>query len=282
MYNYLMSASEWKPGRGTMPIGRFYAEQDERFKTVNGVISPALLALPALLMPEVNPREANQTARVATLHSAKIAGSGDIIIDYTIDPDIPPLPVSWLVEHTTELAIPTGGFMLAHVHWNVNDADLFRTILKIGLPKPPEPTVFKIDHTLRDKDTISVMMPFDSGFTPVYEAIKAAAEPLRFKCYRADDLWLHHHVMQSIVSLICKSAIVIADCSTRNPNVFYEAGIAHSLGRDVILIAQRIEDVPFDLRHIYIITYLPNAQGLTELTAKLKDRINDVAATQKW
>jgi hypothetical protein len=44
--------------------------------------------------------------------------------------------------------------------------------------------------------------------------------------------------------------IVIADLNSRNPNVFYETGIAHTLGRDVIQIAQSIEDVPFDLRAI--------------------------------
>jgi hypothetical protein len=87
--------------------------------------------------------------------------------------------------------------------------------------------------------------------------------------------------MQTIVSLICQSGLVIADCTGRNPNVFYEAGIAHTLGRDVILIAQNLNDVPFDLRALAIITYLPNAQGLQELTAKLKDRIPAVAEQRR-
>jgi hypothetical protein len=49
----------------------------------------------------------------------------------------------------------------------------------------------------------------------------------------------------------------------------------------VILIAQNLNDVPFDLRALAIITYLPNAQGLQELTAKLKDRIPAVAEQRR-
>jgi len=231
-------------------------------------------------MPEVHSNE-NQTARLAKIHSAKISGR-DVIIEYTIDVDIPALPVSLLVKHANYLAIPTDGFMLQHTHWGLNDADLYLALLKIGLPKLPEATVFKVDHSLREKNFISVMMPFDAGFSAVYEAIKNAADTTSYNCNRADDIWLHSYVMQTVVSLICKSGIVIADCSTKNPNVFYEAGIAHTLGRDVILIAQSIEDVPFDLRHIHIITYYPNAQGLSELTAKLIERIRAVCAAQTW
>ena len=46
-----------------------------------------------------------------------------------------------------------------------------------------------------------------------------------------------------------KSRIVICDFSERNPNVFYEVGIAHTLGKHVIPITQTPNDVPFDLQH---------------------------------
>jgi hypothetical protein len=74
---------------------------------------------------------------------------------------------------------------------------------------------------------------------------------------------------------------VIADCSGKNANVFYEAGIAHAIGKDVILIAQRIDDVPFDLRHLSILTYHPNDQGLRDLAASLRDRILAVTSPKR-
>ncbi len=89
--------------------------------------------------------------------------------------------------------------------------------------------------------------------------------------YRAND-----SIIQDIVSLIDGSRIVIADCTSRNPNVFYEIGISHALGRDVILITQNIDDIPFDLRHLRVITYLNNGEGLTELSEKIKKRISQI------
>ncbi len=35
----------------------------------------------------------------------------------------------------------------------------------------------------------------------------------------------------------------------RNPNVFYEVGYAHALGKIVLLLTQNAEDIPFDLKH---------------------------------
>jgi hypothetical protein len=55
--------------------------------------------------------------------------------------------------------------------------------------------------------------------------------------------------------------------------VFYEAGIAHTLGREVILITQSEHDIRFDLRHLRYIRYLNNAEGRAALTASLQARM---------
>jgi hypothetical protein len=79
--------------------------------------------------------------------------------------------------------------------------------------------------------------------------------------------------MQDIVSLIDRSSVVIADCTDRNPNVFYEIGIAHTLGRNVIMIAQTKADVPFDLQHLRYVQYLNNGEGLASLAKAVRDRL---------
>jgi hypothetical protein len=79
-----------------------------------------------------------------------------------------------------------------------------------------------------------------------------------------------------VVSLIDQSRIVVCDVTGRNANVFYETGIAHTLGREVILIAQHQTDVPFDIAHIRYLEYLPNAQGQAALQAGLIARINTI------
>jgi hypothetical protein len=82
--------------------------------------------------------------------------------------------------------------------------------------------------------------------------------------------------MQDVATLIDRSRVVIADCTTRNPNVFYEIGIAHTLGREVILIAQRESDVPFDLRHLRYIEYSTDPTGLAALARKIVARLKDI------
>jgi hypothetical protein len=80
------------------------------------------------------------------------------------------------------------------------------------------------------------------------------------------------------VSLIDRSRVVICDCTGRNPNVFYEIGIAHTLGREVILITQNPEDIPFDLRHLRYVRYLNNAEGRQTLCTALEARLNTLLA----
>ena len=72
--------------------------------------------------------------------------------------------------------------------------------------------------------------------------------------------------------------MVICDLIGKNAIVIYETGITHSLGKDVILISQSADDVPFDLRHLRYIQYLNNSEGLQQLTAKVKKRLETLAA----
>lgn len=76
--------------------------------------------------------------------------------------------------------------------------------------------------------------------------------------------------------MIDRSRIVVCDCTGRNPNVFYEAGIAHTLGREVILITQNGHDIPFDLRHLRYIPYLDNVEGRAALTVALQVRMQAI------
>jgi len=55
-------------------------------------------------------------------------------------------------------------------------------------------------------------------------------------------------IMQQIWVYILNARVLIAELTGKNPNVFYELGLAHAQGKDVILLTQSINDVPFDLR----------------------------------
>ncbi|MBX3489060.1 MAG: hypothetical protein KIS98_06480 [Parvibaculum sp.] len=120
------------------------------------------------------------------------------------------------------------------------------------------------------------MMPFDAGFNSVYDSIRQAADAAGLRCRRADDIWENAAIIQDVVALIDRSRVVVCDCSGRNPNVFYEAGIAHTLGREVILITQSEQDIPFDLRYLRHVRYLNNDQGRAALTEALQARMQTI------
>ncbi len=183
-------------------------------------------------------------------------------------------------------------------HWAVKDVDLFSVLVEEGLidsdvihglqpgnqlfdafrepaapPVEMRPTVFRIPDTPVDQTLVSLMMPFGAAFNDVHIVIKAAVEGLKFKCQRADDIWEESEVIQDIVALIARSKVVICDFSDRNTNVFYEAGIAHTIGRPVIPITQRRADIPFDLQHHRFIEYHNNGEGLRALADQLRSRV---------
>lgn len=49
--------------------------------------------------------------------------------------------------------------------------------------------------------------------------------------------------------------VLVAELTKRNPNVFYELGLAHALKKPVVLVSSNSDDVPFDLQHIRVIYY---------------------------
>ena len=77
----------------------------------------------------------------------------------------------------------------------------------------------------------------------------------KLDCTRGDDIFGLNVVMDDVRAAIATADLVIAYLSGQNPNVFYEVGIAHTLGKPVLLLSQAIEDVPFDLRHRRVLPY---------------------------
>lgn len=242
---------------------------------------PGLALLPTLFMAEG--READKLARVGSMQVVGRSNS-TVRLRYQYDPSVPIITQDRLESVATEIGLSGHGtgrarFDWSHTRWSVEDGDLYRTVLRllVGAPSISAPTVFAVSMPPRiDPLQTSAMMPFSDGFAAVYDALVTAVVAVGMRCNRADNIWEHHTIIQDVVSLIDRSRIVICDLSGRNPNVFYEAGIAHTLGREVILITQHADDVPFDLRHIRYITYLNNAEGLEQLQSRLRDRMQTI------
>ena len=65
---------------------------------------------------------------------------------------------------------------------------------------------------------------------------------------RGDDLFGSEDIMDDTRQSIEGACLVVADLTGKNANIFYEVGIAHSLDKPVLLLAQFMSDVPLDLR----------------------------------
>lgn len=99
-------------------------------------------------------------------------------------------------------------------------------------------------------------MPFDNEFDDIYKlGIKATCEDLNTYCERVDEQIFEENILDRIYNQISKADIVIADLTGKNPNVFYETGYAHALGKKVVLLTQKAQDIPFDLKHYSHIIY---------------------------
>lgn len=112
------------------------------------------------------------------------------------------------------------------------------------------------------------IMPFDEAFDPVWSVIRDVAEsdPINIRCLRADEVTQPGFIMEDVLEYIAQAGVIIADLTGRNPNVFYELGIAHSHrpSDSVVLLAQTLDDVPFDLRHLRCVVYNPDLTDLGE------------------
>ena len=101
-----------------------------------------------------------------------------------------------------------------------------------------------------------VIMPFGPEYESVYrQLIKPTAEPFGLKVLRADDIYSPGVITEQIRAAIHQSVICIVDITGKNPNVLYELGIAHTLGKPTILLTQSVEQIPFDLRAFRVVIY---------------------------
>ena len=109
------------------------------------------------------------------------------------------------------------------------------------------------------KDICLAIMPFGGYFDDYYlRVFKPGIEEAGLEPHRADDLFRPGSITNDICAYTRKAKIVLADLTERNPNVFYELGLAHAIGKPAILVVDDIDSVPFDLRNLRVIEYDKN------------------------
>lgn len=124
-----------------------------------------------------------------------------------------------------------------------------------------------------------VLMPFADGYKEIYtEVYKPVCAKSGIDCWRVDELSRPGSITRDIVEGILDADILIADLSGRNPNVFYELGIAHSAGNKTIMTAQSMDDVPFDIANYRVLIYEQSISGSKKLALELENAIHELLA----
>lgn len=280
MYNFIMRHAPWEEGLNSLRVDRLFEYTDEAigraFTTGTTPDLSALQSHPSLFVQEDQGQQP-QFAHVGRVLNPRIVGR-EIEFEVVFERATPPIPQAELHRLSRNLHIQTSGRGLTEFnrsHWAVKDVDLYRILFTELRQATRAPTIFRLPaHPQVDQRLVSVMMPFAQAYTTVFHSIQGACLGVGLACTRADNIWENPAVIDDVANLIDRSAVVIFDCSQKNANVFYELGLAHAWGKEVIILTNDPADIPFDLRHIRFITY--RNDQLTLLSTALSVRLREL------
>lgn len=124
-----------------------------------------------------------------------------------------------------------------------------------------------------------VLMPFDPALKEIYTEIYIpVCSEKGFTCSRVDEINRPGSITRDILEGIVESDIIIADLTDRNPNVFYELGIAHATSNKTIMTSQKATNLPFDISHYRVIIYEHSLTGTKKLAHDLGKAIDELLA----
>lgn len=137
--------------------------------------------------------------------------------------------------------------------------------------------LYSLLNTNYNNNLCFVLMPFLPEMKEIYtEIIKPIVIKSGMECIRSDEIYNPGEILNDIIKSIISARIVIAELTGRNANVMYELGMSHMLKKKTILLTQKIDDVPFDLRHLRCINYKLGPIGIEKLKEDLFKTLNNI------
>jgi nucleoside 2-deoxyribosyltransferase len=114
------------------------------------------------------------------------------------------------------------------------------------------------------------MDPSKPDLDDVADTIKGIFSSFGIKALRADDIEHEGKITDRILNEIRTSEFLFADLTGIRPNVYYEVGFAHALGKRVILLRKAGTTLHFDLSGYNC----PEYENLRDLKEKLTKRLS--------
>lgn len=126
-----------------------------------------------------------------------------------------------------------------------------------------------------------VVMQFTDEYNALFtEVIRPVCGSYGYEVVRADDFYTSGQVIEDITRSIRESALIIADVTPDNANVFYEVGYAHGIGKATILLSDRKrERLPFDIAGFRTLFYDNTISGKSAVEKRLKKHLDGLRAS---
>jgi len=179
-----------------------------------------------------------------------------------------------LPQYIGEFLIIFGLFLFAFLsnkHEELTKTAKEKTSLDLNLELLGLQPIFKKKNFNIKENFCFYVGPFSDEYTNIYkECIYKPLQSIGLQVNRSDEIFGTRPVMDDIWDCINEASLIIAEVSGRNPNVMYEIGMAHTIGKKVIIITKSMYDVPFDLHGYRLIIYDDSEDGLKDLSTKLK------------
>jgi hypothetical protein len=272
----LIQGLECLDGRHTFQISRIYSDDLAKPSTIEEFEVRG--RLPTIVMEEGAP-SSEGTAHFVKL-SDFVLSPKEVSFDMVIDTSAGEFPAELLAKLKAKHGL-SDRWSWHHTCWQYGQGNIFESLYKFKDQKmiSNQPTLFSLRQPPRiEPDLIACMMPFDRSFDDVYSSIRSSCSGLSLQCLRVDEIYSNGPIIADVIDVIDRAAIVVCDLTGKNPNVLYETGISHAIGREVIILSQDISnDVPFDLSHVRCIQYDgQNQSGRDELRRKLAQTMEAV------
>ncbi|MEM9091591.1 MAG: hypothetical protein AAGC93_22990 [Cyanobacteria bacterium P01_F01_bin.53] len=135
-------------------------------------------------------------------------------------------------------------------------------------------TVELAEKVVTNRD-VFVVMSFNPlpEYKDLYASLKSICKEFDYDAQRVDESNLHNRIIPEITKQVRQCAFVIADVSEPSPNVFYELGFADGFGKEVILVAKKDTELPFDIGDAPVIFW----ESFEQFKVDLRKRVQDIA-----
>lgn len=160
---------------------------------------------------------------------------------------------------------------------SANLGNVVRSQVEIGVRSRSNVTIKDFKLIIKNPK-VFVVMQFSDEYNQLYsQVVKPVCEAFGYECLRGDEYFTTGSILKDIIDAINESAIVIADITPNNANVFYEVGYSHALRKPTILLSDKKRDkLPFDVSGFRTLFYDNTIAGKTEVEERLRKHLENI------